>query len=474
MLLSIPYAIILLNTVSGSDKMKIKIYATAQNKYRLTPLFEDNMEYINTDVIEKQGHPNDIEACLINLHDDIEFQTFGGIGGAITDTSATVWSNMPQNKKNEFTKAYFDKTDGIGYNLTRLSIGSCDFSCEDYTYIEENDLTLDTFDISHDLTAIFPLVKEAQSYSDLTILASPWSPPAYMKTNNSRIGGHLKKEYYLLWARYIKKYIESCKENKINIWGVTIQNEPRHHQIWESCLYSPEEEAEFLGYLGQELLNTNVKILCYDHCRERILERAKAIFESKNGKYCDGIANHWYSGDHFGELKAFNTKYPQKISFASEGCCIIPGKGIKDDYDLKFAEAYAHDICGCFNNGLHYYCDWNILLDTNNGPHHNREGRECSAEAPVYYIKEKDEIVYRLSYYYIGHYSKFTKQGAKVISCSSYSANIETVAFKNPNGDIVCVLLNRTDSAMNCIIRLNGYIKQIELSPHSIITAVIS
>lgn len=453
--------------------MKIKIWETNQNGKRLDVIKESDMLYVNTDVIEEQGHPGDVEANIVNIHKDVEYQIFGGIGGAITDTSASVWNNMPKDKKEEFIKAYYDRQDGIGYTLGRVSIASCDFSTEDYTYIEEGDQTLESFDISHDKNSVFKLIQAAKKYSDLKLLASPWSPPAYMKTNNNRIGGHLKKEFYPLWAKYFKKYIDACKENNIDIWAVTMQNEPRHHQVWESCLYTSQEEAEFLGYLGKELSGSNVKILCYDHCRERIYERAKYIYQSENGKYCDGIANHWYSGDHFGELKAHYNKFPNKISIASEGCCIIDGKGIKPELDLEFAEKYAHDIIGCFNNGLNYYCDWNILLNQQNGPHHNRENRPCSAEAPVYYDQNKNQIIYRLSYYYIGHISKFVKPNSKVISSSSYNQNIEVVAFKNPDKTISCVLLNKSDELIPIVVRNEGYIKQIEIKPHSIITAVI-
>ncbi len=453
--------------------MKIRIWKT-DNEKRLCEISNSEMEYINTDIIEEQGHPGDIEGFLVNIHDDVEYQTFGGIGGAFTDTSASVWYDMPSVKKKELIESYFDREKGIGYTVGRFSIASCDFSTEDYTYVEEGDETLESFDISHDKKAVFPMARAAMEYADLALFASPWSPPAYMKTTNNRIGGHLKKECYELWAKYFKKYIEAAKENGIDIWAVTMQNEPRHHQVWESCLYTPQEEAEFLGFLGKELEGTGVKILCYDHCRERVFERARFIYESQNGRYCDGIANHWYSGDHFGELKAHMERYPDKISIASEGCCAITGVGIQPERDLEFAEIYAHDIIGCFNNGLHYYCDWNMLLDDKNGPHHNREKRPCSADAPVFYIRESNELHYRLSYYYIGHISKFVKPGAKVVASSSYSDKVETVAFKNQNGEIVCVMLNRTDKEMPAIIRLDGHIEKTSLAPHSILTAIIN
>ena len=198
------------------------------------------------------------------------------------------------------------------------------------------------------------------------------------------------------------------------------------------------------------------------------------MMASENAHYLGGIANHWYSGDHFGELRALREVYPDLISIASEGCCAVTGEGIQPARELSFAEQYAHDICGCFNHGLHYYCDWNILLDEHNGPYHNRTGRGCSADAPMYAVAERDEVVYRLSYYYIGHYSKFVVPGASVVSSSSYDAGVESVAFKNPDGSVVCVLLNRTDAERRPILRLDGHIARLTLAPHSILTAVIT
>ncbi len=453
--------------------MKASIYKTDLFGNRLSFIGTYNMEYKNVDIIREQNHPGDVEAELINIHPDVEYQTFGGIGGAFTDSAACAWSAMPKDKRDELIRAYFDKESGIGYTFGRLSIASCDFSSEDYTYVKENDQTLESFDISHDKQAVFPMVNAAMKYADLTLFASPWSPPAYMKSEGNRIGGYLLSEYYPLWAKYFKKYIHSCKENGINIWGVTVQNEPRHHQIWESCLYTIEDEANFLGYLGEELKDSGVKIFCYDHCRERIMDRANGILGSKNGKYCDGIANHWYSGDHFGELRAFSHKYPDKISIASEGCCAVSGSGIQKERDLEFAEKYAHDILGCFNNGLNYYCDWNLTLDENNGPHHNREGRGCSADTPIFCDTKNGELIYRLSYYYIGHFSKFVMPGAKIIASSSYTDKLETLAIKNPDGSILTVILNRTDEAINTTVRCKGNLHPIELTPHSIISVIM-
>lgn len=455
--------------------MKVLVYRSDAFRNNLSKSKECDMPYVDTDVNEVYGHPGDIEGNVLNIHDDIEYQTVLGIGGAFTDSAANAWKSMSENMQNKLIEAYFDSEKGIGYNFGRLSIASCDFSTEDYTYVEEGDETLDSFDISHDKKAVFPMVKAAQKYADLVLFASPWSPPVYMKTNETReYGGHLKREYYSLWAKYFAKYITACQAYGIDIWGVTLQNEPRHTQMWESCLYSVEEEIEFLGYLGKALTETGTKILCYDHCRERVYERAKKIFESKNGKYCDGIAHHWYSGDHFGELKAFYERYPEKYNVASEGCCAITGEGIQAERDLEFAEKYAHDILGCFKNGLSAYCDWNITLDEKNGPYHNRTGRGCSAEAVVYCNKQTGELVFRTSYYYIGQISKFVKRGAKVINTSAYTESLDYCAFKNPNGEIILVVMNVTDDNRNLIVRLDGHIYKTDMPSHSIATFVIN
>jgi glucosylceramidase len=165
--------------------MEVMIYRSDSINKKLNRSEKYTMPYVDTDVNEFYGHPGDIEANIINIHDDIEYQTVLGIGGAFSDSAATAWQNMPKNKQEQLIEAYFDSEKGIGYNIGRLSIASCDFSTEDYTYVTEGDQTLDSFDISHDKKAVFPMVKKAKEHSDLILFASPWSPPVYMKTNDS-------------------------------------------------------------------------------------------------------------------------------------------------------------------------------------------------------------------------------------------------------------------------------------------------
>lgn len=454
--------------------MKAKIYSTYKDENKLLNFDgEFPLEYRDTDVVETFERPQDTASYCVTLHPDITRHTFYGFGGAFTESAATAYNALSDDKKQEFMEAYFDKEKGIGYTVGRLSIHSCDFSLSEYTYITEGDETLDSFDISRDKEAVIPMVKDAMKYTNLCLLSSPWSPPAFMKTNNHIRGGHLKAEYYPLWAKYIRRYIEEYKKEGVNVWSVTIQNEPRHHQQWESCLYTPKEESDYLGFLGKELEGTGVKIICFDHDRERLTERAQAIIGGENGNYCDGIANHWYAGDHFGEIETVRELYPNKYQIASEGCCFDKEVGIKKTNIWKFAEAYAHDICGAIKSGITHYLDWNITLNQNGGPWHNREGR-VTVDVPVYCDADNNEIVKQPSYYYIGHFSKFIKSGAKCIAVSSYKPEVEACAFKNPDNTLTVVLLNRTDTLQKARLRIGHEFSLIDLPPHSIKTAVIN
>jgi glucosylceramidase len=171
----------------------------------------------------------------------VTFQTLLGIGGAITDASAETFARLPEDKQKELVKAYYDKTEGIGYTMARTNIHSCDFSSGSYTYVAEGDKELKTFSIEHDKAFRIPLIKLATEAADnkLLLFASPWSPPAFMKDNNDMLhGGKLLPEYYTAWATYYTKFIEAYEKEGIPVWGISVQNEPMAVQTWESCRYT--------------------------------------------------------------------------------------------------------------------------------------------------------------------------------------------------------------------------------------------
>ncbi|MBE7011345.1 MAG: glucosylceramidase [Ruminococcaceae bacterium] len=408
------------------------------------------------------------EWALINIFPDIEYQEIKGFGGAFTEAASTTLDKLSADNRKKILELYFDREKGLGYNFGRVHINSCDFSLGNYTCVDEGDETLETFNISRDEKSLIPMIKEAMEYGEIEMFASPWSPPAYMKTNGKmNEGGKLKDEYKELWAEYFVKFIEKYKESGIDITTVSVQNEPKAVQRWDSCIYSAEEERDFVkNYLGKKMQDIGVKILFWDHNKERVIERAKVMLSDEEAaKYISGLAFHWYSGDHFEQLEMFNKLYPNKELVFSEGCYEY-SLGAKET--VQIGEKYAHDMIGNFNNYCNTFCDWNLLLDEKGGPNH--VGNFC--DSPIMADTVNDEIHIHDSYYYIGHFSKFVEKGAKRIGSSKWTPELDTVSFKNPDGTVVTVVLNMTNDEKEFSISINGEMFETKLEPHSIATYI--
>ena len=416
----------------------------------------------------EQGIENK-ENNIIIVYPEIEYQEIIGFGGALTESAGYVYSKFPEQVKENFIKDYFSK-EGIGYNFCRLPIQSSDFSLSTYEY--SNEESLKNFTTERDKKYIIPLIKAAQRENpDIKFISSPWSPSTFMKTNNNMChGGKLKEEYKKLWAEYICKYIEEYKNESIKIDYMTAQNEPNAKQIWESCLYSVDEEADYvLNYLIPEIKknNLNSKVLIWDHNKDRVYLRAKEIFSRDEGNKIAGIAYHYYTGDHFENLRIVREKFPEKLLIHTEGCTGISIN--RKARQIPNAEIYAHDIIGDLNAGGNAYIDWNVLLDFFGGPNHVHN----NCNSPVMANFSGKDYMKNAPYYYIGHFSKFIKPEARRIGFSKFTSNLEICTFKNFDNSIVIVILNRTDNKekFNLVINEKYYSDIIE--KHSIITYVI-
>ena len=413
---------------------------------------------------------DDIESPLITLLPDIEYQEIKGFGGAFTEAAAVTLAKLSKENQNRIIKLYFDENSGIGYNFGRVHMNSCDFSEGNYACTKENDNTLETFNIERDKQAIIPMIKSAMEYSkELEILVSPWSPPAYMKTNGEmNHGGKLKEEYSELWAEHFVRFINAYRSAGINVTAASVQNEPKATQKWDSCVYTAEEERDFVkNYLGKKMVDNNVKLLFWDHNKERAVRRARVMLDDEDAaKYIGGIAFHWYSGDHFEQLEMTHKLYPNIDLVFSEGCYEY---SVGKSDTVKIGEKYAHDMIGNFNNYCNIFCDWNLLLDEKGGPNH--VGNFC--DAPIMADTKNDKIYIHDSYYYIGHFSKYIKKGAKRIGSSKWSDVLDTVSFKNPNGEIVTVVLNRSDNNEDFSILIGTQKADLKAEAHSIATYII-
>ncbi len=475
----------MIHTLASFSQEKKKIGATLFSiKNRTVTVYTSadstNLRLTKTDnlVFKEFKQPLETQICIF-VNPNKTFQTFLGIGGAITDASAEVFAKLPQNKQQEFLEAYYSKDKGIGYTLIRTNINSCDFSSDMYTYVTEGDKALKTFSIDHDKKFRIPLIKKAIELigKEATLYVSPWSPPAFMKDNASMLkGGKLRPEYYQSWANYYVKFINAYQKEGIPIWGLTIQNEPMATQRWESCIYSAEEERDFLkNYLGPTLRKSGLgdkKITIWDHNRDLISQRSATILDdTEAAKYVWGIGFHWYENwtggnPMFENIGKVNEMYPNKNLLFTEGCV----ETFKTEKLQLWAngERYGRSMINDFNNGTVGWTDWNILLDENGGPNHVQN--YCFA--PIHGNTTTGELTYTPSYYYLGHFSKFIESGAKRISSVGSRSQLLTTSFLNKTGKVVTIIMNQSDKKVNYYLCIGTKAAEVSILPHAIQTLI--
>lgn len=407
------------------------------------------------------------------------FQTILGIGGALTDASAETFAKLPETSQNELIQAYFDPIKGIGYSLGRTNMNSCDFSSDTYTYVADNDKDLKTFNIQHDLQFRVPFIKKAIAATGgrFTLFISPWSPPAWMKDNNDMLhGGKLKNEYCQSWANYYVKFIKAYEKAGIPIWGLTVQNEPMAKQRWESCVYTAEEEKEFVKqYLGPTIQKNlpGKKIVIWDHNRDLIYQRASEVYnDPEAAKYVWGTGYHWYENWSGGEPVYDNVRrvyeaFPNKNLLFTEGC--KEAFDINKIKDWKLGELYGRSMINDFNNGTVGWTDWNILLDEKGGPNH--VGNFCFA--PIHANTITGELMYTNEYYYIGQFSKFVRPGAKRVISSSSKSTLLTTAFLNKDGKLAVIVMNQGNNKIPYHLWIDQKAVSTTSLPHSISTLVV-
>lgn len=454
-----------------NDSTSVRVYTTAKDTdLRLTP--ENN-------TIFKSGVAIAENKAFIFLDDTHTFQTMLGIGGAITDASAEVFAKLPAHLREELLSAYYDSLKGIGYTLARTNIQSCDFSSSSYSYVQANDKDLRSFSVKHDEQYRIPLIKAAIARANhLRLYASPWSPPAWMKSNNNVLhGGKLLPEYFQAWANFYIKFIEAYQKHGIPVWGISVQNEPMAVQSWESCVYSAEEERDFIkNYLGPTLANSAVrdkKLIAWDHNRDLIYNRASTILnDPAAAKYVWGIGYHWYEtwtggSMQFDNVKKVHETFPDKNLIFTEGTAESYNPDSLASWSL--GEKYGNSMIHDFNNGTVGWTDWNILLDEQGGPNH--VGNFCFA--PVHALNNK-ELFYTSSFYYIGHFSKFIRPGAVRINASGNRSGLITTAFKNTDGSIAVVVMNQGDEPFEYNLYYHQKSAAVTSRPHSISTLIFN
>lgn len=454
---------------TGANTKTLSVYTTAKDtnhKLSLTDTLnlKPAQQFKETDV-----------AVYVNPAE--QYQTFLGIGGAITDASAETFAKLNSKKKAELLKAYYDKKDGIGYTLLRTTIHSSDFSSGSYTYIKEGDKELKTFSIKHDQKYRIPMIKQALKAAggSLTTFASPWSAPAFMKdTNHMLQGGTLLPEYHHTWAMYFTKFIKAYEKAGIPIWGITVQNEPMATQRWESMLYTAEQERDFLkNHLGPVMKKEGLgdkKIVVWDHNRDLIVHRANTIMSDPDAaQYVWGIGFHWYETWTGGKPMYSNVAevaktYPNVNLLLTEAT--VEKFNAERYHYWPNAERYGDALINDFNSGAVAWTDWNILLDNTGGPNH--VGNFCFA--PIH--EDNGQLIYTPTYYYLGHFSKFIRPNAKRVSATSSRSALQTTSFLNADNKLATVVMNNTDDAITYRFYVGNEETTVNIPAHAMQTLV--
>ncbi len=471
-------------------EMKLQVFETSAGGNKLTELSLPKLEATGQYVITLQ--PADT------------FQTITGFGGSFTEASASLLNKLSTENRNKILEAYFGES-GARYSLTRTHINSCDFSLSNYSYAPvKDDRDLTHFSIQEDMDDIVPMIKDAMAISKegFRIISSPWTAPPWMKNNNDWRGGKLLPEYYDTWALFFSKYIDAYKKEGINIWGITVENEPLgNDNNWESMHYTPQEMNEFVKkHLGPKLKTDGhaVKILGYDQNRdEEMKEWVDVMYNDKEAAaFFDGTAIHWYAStfDYFPEaLQYAHNKAPGKHLIQTEACVDAEVPKWKDDKWYWSKEAtdwgwdwatpekkhlhpkyvpvhrYARDIIGCLNNRVDGWIDWNMVLDKQGGP--NWFKNWCTA--PVIVDVETDEVYFTPLYYTMAHFSRFIRPGAVSIASSINDTELMTTAAVNPDGSMAVVVFNPTNEVKNLSMTIKDKVVNWPINGNAIQTVII-
>ena len=488
--LFLPFMIV--SCAPKEEQLIVEVYETSANGNNLLKL-----ENFSSD-------ENAEETIQVTLLPALKKQTITGFGGSFTESTAYLLNQLSKKNRDSIIEAYFGES-GAKYSLTRTHMNSCDFSLSQYSYAPvEGDKELKHFTIEEDKDDIIPMIKDAMAVSKegFKILASPWTASPWMKDNNKWVGGKLLPEYYDTWALFFSKYVTAYKDEGIDIWGFTVENEPLGNgNNWESMHYSPDEMTNFVQHhLGPKLKSDypDVKILGYDQNREHLNEWVDSQYKNEEtSKYFDGTAIHWYASTfHYfpEELQYAHNKAPNKYLIQSEACIDAQVPVWKDDAwywkkeatDWGFTWApekdkpmhpkyapvnrYARDIIGCLNNWVDGWIDWNMVLDTKGGP--NWFQNWCIA--PVIVNPATDEVYFTPLYYTLSHFSRFIRPEAKVIEINNPDKDIMITAAENSDGSIAVVIFNEKAATKNIQLTLNDKSVHVNIQGQAIQTIVIT
>jgi glucosylceramidase len=412
----------------------------------------------------------------IRIDTTLTLQEIEGFGAALTGSSAYLINRkLNAEQRSALLKDLFDPADGIGLSYLRLTMGASDFSISDFTYNDlpagQTDFNLAQFSLDQDMDDVVPVLKEIiQVNPQINLMGSPWSPPAWMKTNQNLVGGKLKPECYAVYADYFIRYIHEMQNNGIRIDAITPQNEPLHFSASYPCMeMQPEEQRDFIrDHLGPKFTayGISTKIIIYDHNWDRPDYGITILDDQAARTYVAGTAFHAYAGN-VTAMSTVHNAHPDKGLYFTE----ISGGEWATDFGDNLMWYMDNIMIGTTRNWTKVALFWNLALNLNHGPQNNG----CDNCRGVVTITEYNGFVTKNEEYYaLAHLSKFVRPGAVRASSNipQALAGIIGVAFTNPDGSKALVLCNKVEEEKTFSVKQGGKYFSYSIPGRSVVTIV--
>ncbi|MBE7170367.1 MAG: glucosylceramidase [Williamsia sp.] len=406
---------------------------------------------------------------VIDVDTTQTFQSIDGFGYTLTGGSAALINSLsPVQKDNLLNNLFLWDSTNIGVSYLRISIGASDLSSAAFTYDDvpagQTDTSLTRFSIDPEKTDLLPVLKKIVALNpSIKILGSPWSAPVWMKTNGSFIGGSLRPQYYRAYAQYLLKYIQAMKAEGITIDAITPQNEPLNPNNNPSMLMQATEQADFIkNFLGPafQAAGIRTKIIVWDHNCDRPSYPIAILNDGAAKPFVDGSAFHLYNGS-ITALTEVHNAHPDKNLYFTEQWVGGPG-----NFGGDLAWHIENVIIGATRNWSRNALEWNLASDPGYNPHTAGGCSTCLGALTISGYPTRN-----VAYYIIAHASKFVRPGSVRIG-SNNADNLPNVAFKNPQGQKVLIVLNKNKTATPFHIRFNGKLVTTQLEGGAVGTYV--
>jgi glucosylceramidase len=408
----------------------------------------------------------------IAVDEEATFQTMAGFGAAMTESSAWLLATkLSSDARHALLEQLFDPENGIGLSILRLPIGASDFSLSNFSY-DDSGPPLDDFSLAHDQSWTMPMLKEIQQVNPaLALVATPWSPPWWMKTTNSMVGGALRPTRRALHAAYLLRFVKAYQEQGLPITALSLQNEPYNLPQSAPGMYmAPEEQAELIKTYVGPLFAANglaTQLLVWDHNWEDVDYPKTVLADDAARAFVAGTAFHCYYGDPAVQ-DDLHAQHPDLDIWVTE---CSSGMWLGDDAG-NFA-AQAKLLIDATRHWARAVLRWNLALDENRGP----QNHGCNACTGTVEIRQGDgQVTLSPEYYTLGHFARFVRAGARRVGSQSVGApsTVEHVAFVNPDGSLVVIVHNPDATQVAAEVRSARGAFSYSLPPGGLATFVVS